>query len=238
MKAIVAAVIMIGMTAQGLMAASPDGPAVPAAGQDQAALAPSSLAEQYLFQLSDKMKKRRRLGGTVGMVVGAASVAGGLALTGMDEEEDPLGLDRVFGAVMVAEGAVAFGAGAYVLAVKTRAERAYARIRAVSDAAERELAAEQALADVARKARTARMIQGGVGIAIGVTAMILAEDASGGLAMAAWIGGLAAYSFLVKSPEEKAHRSYEERRGLRSAPDLVFGITPRGGVLAGLALSF
>lgn len=238
MKSIFASVLMIGMAAQGLMAAHPDGPGKPAAGQDQAALAPSSLAEQYLFQLSDKMKKRRRLGGTLGMVVGAASVVGGLALNGVDEEEDQLGLIRFFGTALIAEGAVAFGAGAYVLAVKTRAERAYARIRALSDAAEREQAAEEALADLARKARTARMIQGGVGIAIGGAAMILAEDTSGGLAMAAWIGGLAAYSFLVKSPEEKAHRSYEERRGLRSAPDLVFGITPRGGVQAGLALSF
>ena len=238
MKPLVASIIVIGLAVQGLMAANPDGSGRPASRQDQAALGAPSLAEQCLSQLSAKMRKRRRLGGTLAIGTGIASVGVGLALIGADEDEDWLGLDRIMGGVLIAEGAVALCAGAYSLAVRTRAERADARVQATSDPAGRELAAADALADLAKKARNARMIQGGIGIAAGAAAVVLAEDPSGGLTAGAIFAATAAYSFLMKSPEEKAYRSYEERKGLRVSPDLVLGITPRGGVLAGLSLSF
>jgi len=234
----VAFIILALLAVQGALSAYPDRPGMPAARGDQEALAQPSLAEQYLFRLSDKTRKRRTAGGIAGLIVGVAGVAGGLAMIGADEENDPLGLARFFGAYFVAAGAASLGAGVFSLSVKSRAERADARVRAISDAAGREMAAEDALADLAKKARSARMIQGGAGIALGALAFVLSEDPSGGLSMGATFGAMAAYSFLVKSPEEKAHRSYEEGRGLRLAPDLVFGITPRGGVLAGLSLSF
>jgi hypothetical protein len=238
MRTFVAFIILALLAAQGALSAYPGRPGMPAARGDQEALAQPSLAEQYLFRLSDKMRKRRKVAGTAGLAVGVAGVAGGLAMIGADEEDDLLGFARLFGAYFVAAGAASLGAGVLSLSVKSRAERADARVRAVSDAAEREMAAAAALADLAAKARKARMIQGGAGIALGALAFVLSEDPSGGLSMGATFGAMAAYSFLVKSPEEKAHRSFEERRDLRLAPDLVLGITPRGGVLAGLSLSF
>jgi hypothetical protein len=157
-----------------------------------------------------------------------------------DEEEDFLGLGEVFGALFVAEGALCLVAGTISLAVPSRAERADRRVRAISDAAERERAAAEALGGLAKKGRTARMIQGGVGVAAGIAAIVAsgADESSGGLSAGALMGALAAYSFLVKSPEEKAYRSYKERSGLRPTPDLVLDITPRGGVLVGLTLTF
>ena len=106
MKTLVASIIVIGLAVQGLMAANPDGSGRPASRQDQAALGAPSLAEQCLSQLSAKMRKRRRLGGTLAIGTGIASVGVGLALIGADEDEDWLGLDRIMGGVLIAEGAV------------------------------------------------------------------------------------------------------------------------------------
>jgi hypothetical protein len=131
------------LAVQGL-SAYPDSRDCPPPG-DQETLAQPSLAEQYLFRLSDK-KKAPKIGGTIGLAVGVAGVAGGLAISGRGREDDPLGLPGSWAILSrLARSPLAPGS---LLSVKSRAERADARIRAVSDAAEG-LAAAAALADLA-----------------------------------------------------------------------------------------
>jgi hypothetical protein len=240
MRALMAFIMVAGLAVQGLEGADPGSSGMPPAEQEQSTVAAPSLAEQYLFRLSNKLKKRRTTGGAISLAAGAVLMAGGLAMLSQDEEDDFLALGELFGAMFIVEGGVGLVAGTVLLAFPSRAEKADARIRAVSDAVERERAAEEALGDLAKKGRRARMIQGGIGVAAGIAVIFAGgdADASGKLLSGASIGALAAYSFLAKSPEEKAYRSYQERRGLKPSPDLILGLTPHGGVLAGLSLSF
>lgn len=212
------------------------GPADPrGGGQDQ-----SALAEYYLSRLAQRSKKTRTTAGGIGTAAGALSLAGGLALVGQDDEDDWIGLSEIFGTMMIVEGGLACVMGVYSLAVPSPAEKSYKRVRDISDPGERETACADALAGLARKGRTSRLIGGGLMCAMGVVGVITSSDegSSGQLLSAACAGGLALYAFLVKSPAEKSYRAYLERRGVMLVPDLILGFGPRGGVRAGISLTF
>jgi len=80
------------------------------------------------------------------------------------------------------------------------------------------------------------MIMGGLACALGVAGVLSSSD--GALYSAVSAGGLALYSFLVKSPAERTYRAYLEQGGIKPVPDLILGIGPRGGFRAGLSLEF
>jgi hypothetical protein len=199
-----------------------------------------SLAERYLFRLSEKSRKARRLVGWTGLGVGAVGIVGGLVMLSENEEDDWLGLAELSGAIMVSAGAISALGGAISLAVVSPSERAYKRIRPIQDPAMREQACADALASLAKKARTWRMIAGGFGCAAAAAGAVLAakEDASGYTVMAVSAGAGALYSFLVKSSAERAYRAYLEQSPVKTIPDLILGFGPRGGFRVGLTMDF
>ena len=200
----------------------------------------TSLAEQYLFRLAEKSRKKRRLAGGLGLGVGALSIAGGLAMLSEDDEDDWLHLAELSGYVLITGGAISALGGAISLAVVSPPERAYNRIRPIQDPAMREQACADALVSLAKKARTWRMIAGGLGCAAAAAGAVLAakEDASGYTLMAVSAGAGALYSFLVKSPAERAYRAYLEQSPVKTIPDLILGFGPRGGFRVGLTMDF
>lgn len=200
----------------------------------------SGLAEYYLSNFAGKSKKTRTTAGGIGLAVGAVALAGGIVMLGRDDEGDWLGLNEFFGATLAAGGGLACAAGIYSLAAPSPAERSYKRVRDITDPGQREAACAEALSSLAGKGRRARMIGGGLICAIGAAGVIASADegSSGPLLMAACTGGLALYSFLVKSPAERTYRAYLERKGSRPTPDLILGFGPRGSFRAGLSLDF
>jgi hypothetical protein len=195
-----------------------------------------SLAEQYLSRLTAKSKKTRIAAGSAGLAAGALFVGGGLALISGEDDSDFLGLGEFFGAIAVITGGVAVAGGGLALAIPSPAERAYKRIRPIEDPALRETACADALSGLSRNGRKTRMIMGGLACALGVAGVLSSSD--GALYSAASAGGLALYSFLVKSPAERTYRAYLEQGGIKPVPDLVLGIGPRGSFRAGLSLDF
>lgn len=199
------------------------------------------LAEQYLSRLSARSKKVRTLAGSAGLAAGALCVAGGLALMSEDDEADWLGLGELFGTMAVITGGTTIVGSVISLTIPSSAERAFTRIRPIEDPALRERACAEALSGLSRKGRKTRMIMGGLACALGVASALSSggEDSSEGpFFLAASLGGLALYSFLVKSPAERTYRAYLEQGGIKPVPDLILGIGPRGGFRAGLSLEF
>lgn len=199
-----------------------------------------SLAEQYLFRLAEKSRKKRRLAGGLGLGVGVLSIAGGIAMLSEDDEDDWLRLAELSGYVLVTGGAVCALGGAISLAVVSPPETAYKRTRPIQDPVARERACADALASLAKKARRTRMIGGGLSCAVAAAGAVLAakEDASGYSLMAVSAGAGALYSFLVKSPAERAYRAYLAESRVSTVPDLILGFGPRGGFRVGLSMDF
>jgi hypothetical protein len=239
MKTLTAWLLLIGLAVQGIGEEQIGGSRTPVALQKHVALAPPSLAEQGLFRLSERMRQRRRIRGTIGFLAGSALAAGGIVMVARDEDEDYMGLGEFFGALMIVEGGLGLVGGAISLVLPSRAEKAGARISSIADPADRERAAEKALAGLAKKGRRARMIRGGLVAAAGIATMLGSDEdgQSDRMLMAAFIGCLATYSFLSKSLEKKAYRSYLEKRGSGTAPELVLGLRP-GGVRVAVIITF
>jgi len=243
-KALAAVMVVVFCAALSPMVAAEEGPPVPSdarvrpAGQTPGQ---TSLAEQYLFRLAEKSRKRRRLAGGFGLGVGVLSIAGGLALLSEDDEDDWLHLAELSGYVLVTGGAVCVLGGAISLAVVSPPEKAYKRTGLIQDPAARERACAEALASLAKKARRTRMIGGGISCAAGVLGVLLAEgedSSSGPVLSAAYAGTMALYFFLVKSPAERTYRAYLAESRVSTVPDLILGFGPRGGFRVGLSMDF
>ena len=201
----------------------------------------TSLAEQYLFRLAEKSRKRRRLAGGIGLGSGIFVAAAGAAMLSEKDDDDWLGLSKAFGTVCLVSGGAAALGGAVTLAVPSPAEKAYKRILPIQDPAARGQASAEALAGLARTGRRTRMIGGGISCAAGVLGVLLArgEDSSSGpMISAAYAGTMALYFFLVKSPAERTYRAYLEESRLSTVPDLILGFGPRGGFQVGLSMDF
>lgn len=200
----------------------------------------ASVAEPYLFRLAEKSRKRRRLAGGMGLGSGIFIAAAGAAMLSEKDEDDWLGLSKFFGGVCLVSGGAAALGGAAMLAIASPPEKAYKRVLSIQDPVMRERACADALASLAKKARTWRMIAGGLGCAAAAAGAVLAakEDASGYTLMAVSAGAGALYSFLVKSPAERAYRAYLEQSPVKTIPDLILGFGPRGGIRVGLTMDF
>jgi hypothetical protein len=202
--------------------------------QDEQERNQRSLAEQYLFRLARTSKVGRRVGGGVCLAAGGGLLAYGLSM--LNREDDTIA--QIGGLFVVLCGGGSLAAGAVVLARQSPAERTNRQIQAIADPAQRERACEDALARLAKKGRKGRISGGGLFalLAVSAAASMGLEDSH--IIVPASLGAVALYSFLVKSPAEKADRAYLEKRPLRPTPMLIFGLAPRGGFRLGLSMSF
>jgi len=238
MKAILSVFLVVGLAVQGFTAERPPlSSGVAGQEKESAQNEPPRLAEGYLFRLAKTKRSRRTTRGVVGGIVGASSM--GLGIAALNEEEDWLGLNRFFGTFFLVGGGLTLAGATITLVAPTRAEREYASIRDIQDSMEREQASATALAQLAKSGRTSRMITGGLLSAVAVLPAAAGEDnSSDDLYTAVSIGGLALYSFLVKSPEETAYLGYQEGKRQNIGPEVLIGLAPRGGICVSLSVEF
>jgi hypothetical protein len=191
-------------------------------------------------RLAKKTKTNRMLGGALALGVGGVGVGVGIALASGDPETFPGAFGRIFGTATIIAGGLAVGAGIYELAVPSAEEKEYRDVRAMTDPAQRETASRLALPRLAARGRRNRIITGAIFSAISVLSFASSsgDNASSALFSGALWGGLAAYSFLVKSPAERASRGYLEDSGARKSPPFFFGVGPHGRIQAGFAMSY
>jgi hypothetical protein len=238
MKTFLATVLAAGLFFQGLGAAVPEGSAPFPPRKGQTPQVTTGPAEYQVSRLAHRMRARRGFAGPFCLATGAISVGGGIAMLG--SEDDFLGINQAFGTIGVIGGGLAMVGGIVTLAAPSPVEKADTRIRAIADGAEREREAADLLAGLARKGKRNRMILGGTGLAAAALAVAFVGErgSSGSYLTAAVFATSTAWAFLVKSPEEKAYRAYREGSGPRTVPDLVLGLTPHGGIVAGLSFTF
>jgi hypothetical protein len=242
MKAFLSMLMIAGLIVQGLAMDKQSAPSEAIWRGSEQTPSQSSRAEEYLSRLANNLRTRRRVAGIAGTLVGAAGLAGGIALlSNKDDEGLAEFFSDVFGLACIGVGGVLFVGGVVSLAVPTRAEKEDRRVRAIGDAAERGQAAASALAGLAKWGRRNRMIMGGLCSAAAVLSAVSGSgtNSSGDVVGGSIVFGAAAlYSFLVRSSEEKTYRDYSEERPSRPAPELAFGLAPHGGVQVGLTVTF
>ncbi len=205
-------------------------------------------AEFHLAALATSSRRARTLAGGLGLAVGAAGLVGGLAImSDMKSEgvEDPwnifAGFGYLGGGMIAVTGGVAVAGGIVSLSATTPAERRYARVRGIEDPVSREEASVLALSGLAKKGKRARTVRaalfGGLGL-VGVLSASGSDGRGSNMTLAAYGGGLAALSLLVRSRAERAYRAYLEDKGPGLVPDLILSAGPRGGFRAGVSLDF
>jgi hypothetical protein len=234
LKAAVSSMIIVGSAIQVFAEERPTVPPGVNLQQGEQGRNQASLAEQYLFRLAKKSKGQRRVVGGVCLAAGGGLLAYGISM--LDKEEDTMTQIGGFFAVMCGGGGLA--AGALSFAIQGRVERTHKQIQAIADPAQRERACEDALARLAKKGRKGRISGGGLLAlsAVSAAASMGLEDSH--IIVPASLGAVALYSFLVKSPAEKANRAYLEKRALKPSPTLVFGLAPHGGFRLGLSMQY
>jgi len=195
-----------------------------------------SLAEFYLKRTAERSKKRRKTGGTIGIVAGGGLMVLGAAMISK-EEEGWFDFSSLFGTVFIISGAACVGGGIYSLAVPSRAERELDDVLSISDRAQREKASHEALSLLAARGRRNRILTGILSAAFAVGSLV---GESPEYAYGAPYAALAVYSFVMKSPAEIAFQDYLRERKREQQKELVMrvGIMPYGGVKISLALSF
>jgi hypothetical protein len=195
-----------------------------------------SLAELYLKRTAERSKKRRKTGGTIGLVVGGGLIVLGASITSR-EQEGWFDLRPIFGYFSIIMGAVCVGGGIYSLAVPSRAERELDDVLSISDRAQRERASHEALSSLAARARRNRILAGIVSAAFAVSSLV---GESPEYVYGAPYAALAVYSFVMKSPAERAFQDYLRERKREQQKELVMrvGIGPYGGVKIGFVYSF
>jgi len=143
----------------------------------------------------------------------------------------------LIGYLSIITGAGAVVAGVFTLAVPSRAERKYKNALKISDSAQRERASHEALSSFAARARRNRILTGILSAVYSVASLGEAEE-SLEYAYAASLAASAVYSFVVKSPAERAFQNYLKERELRKKLEFRLGIGPYGGVKIGFVYSF
>jgi hypothetical protein len=203
-----------------------------------------SLAEFYLKKTAGRSKKQRNIRG------GGAILAGGLLIVlgaSTQSEEDFLGLVQMMRVFSVIVGAAAVASGIYYLAVPSRAEREFNNVLSISDSAQRERASHEALSVLAVRGRRNRILTGILSAACSVGSLIMVAKESSEYhystyeyVYAAGYAALSVYSFVVKSPAERAFEDYlrERKREQRKEIKFRLGIMPQGGVKVGIVYSF
>ena len=195
-----------------------------------------SLAEFYLKRTAERSKKRRKTGGIIGVVAGGGLMVLGAAMISK-EEEGWFDFSSLFGTVFIISGAACVGGGIYSLAVPSRAERELDDVLSISDRTQREKASHEALSLLAARGRRNRILAGILSAAFAVGSLV---GESPEYAYGAPYAALAVYSFVMKSPAERAFQDYLRERKREQQKELVMrvGIMPYGGVKISLALSF
>ncbi len=236
--------------------AAPDTPQVPLRPETGGLGAPNSaatgiqasskgnlgLAEFYLGRLSRSQKSSRQVWGGIMMAGGIAGIVLGAGMASLDEEEAWIfaGLGKAFGYVFILSGSALTVGGIISLVAPSGAERDYREAMRIEDPEQRERACRLALPELASHGRTSRIISGVVcSVLAGVcVAGATGDEGASSLSTAALFGGLAAYSFLAKSPAEKALRNYEREAGENKITQLGFGFGPRGRIQATLLIAY
>jgi len=208
-----------------------------------------SLAEFYLKRTAERSKKGRRIGGPIVIGVGVGLIAWGASLT--SKEPDAIGWDfdltPVFGYFPIIMGAGCVVGGALMLAIPSRAEREYNNVLKISGSAQKERASHEALSSFAAKGRRNRILAGILFAADSAASLVVLAKASSEYhyrtyyyVVPAALAALAVYSFLVKSPAERAFEDYlrERKREQRKELEFRLGIMPQGGVKVGIVYSF
>ena len=200
-----------------------------------------SLAEFYLKRLAERSKKRRKIGGIIGLVGGGVLIAWGASMTSKEPEGGAWDVDitPIFGYFSIIMGAGCVVGGALALAVPSRAERELKKVISISDFVQRERASHEALSLFAARGRRNRILSGILSASFSVASLATAEESLEYIDAATW-GALAVYSFFVKSPAERAFQDYLKERESKQRKELALrvGIMPYGGVKISLALSF
>ena len=204
---------------------------------------PGSLAEVYLGRVAEKYKQARKTGGVLGLVAGTALVVGGVAIASDQDIEDAGSV----GATFIVLGLVMDGVAIWRLKTPSRAEREFDNVLGIADPVQRERVGREALISLADDARTGRIV-GGISLAIFSAYFFIAQPSDsyyeyyevGSLdnLMGAVYGGLALYTLVTKSTEEKALQRYLEESKQGERMGLRLGIDPSGRGRIALALSF
>jgi hypothetical protein len=208
-----------------------------------------SLAEFYLKRLAERSKKARKIGGPIALVAGGGLIAWGASLTSKEREGGAWDVDitPIFGYLSIIMGAGCVVGGALTLAIPSRAERELKKVISISDLVQRERASHEALSLFAARGRKNRILSGILSAAYSVEYLLDIADTSSEynkgtyvyVGAAIWTA-LAVYSFVVKSPAERAFEDYLKERKKEQQKQLQFrlGIMPRGGVQVGFVYSF
>lgn len=204
---------------------------------------PGSLAEVYLGRVAEKHKEARKTGGVLGLVAGTALVVGGVAIASDQDIEDAGSV----GATFIVLGLAMDGVAIWRLKTPSRAEREFDNVLGIADPVQRERVGREALISLADDARTGRIV-GGISLAIFSAYFFIAQPSDsyyeyyevGSLdnLMGAVYGGLALYTLVTKSTEEKALQRYLEESKQGERMGLGLGIDPSGRGRIALALSF
>lgn len=196
-----------------------------------------SLAEFYLKGLAEGSKKRREIGGTIVLIVGGGLIALGAPMTKESGEGD---LSPLLGYPLIITGAVGVVVGAFTLARPSRPERKLKKVISISDPTQRERASHEALSLFAARGRRNRIL-----MLILSTTTVLCEGLVFGESpvtaiLALPLAALTVYSFVKKSPSEKAFQDYLKEKESEQRKELALrvGIMPYGGVKISFAFSF
>ncbi len=197
-----------------------------------------SLAELYLKRLAEGSKKRREIGGIIGLIAGGGLIALGAPMT---EESGECDLSPLLGYPLVILGAAFVAAGALALSIPSPEERKLKKVISISDPVQRERASHEALSLFAARGRRNRIIFRilSTTMAVANTALIFGEAPETAILALPW-AALAVCSFTVKSRAEKAFQDYLKEKESEQRKELALrvGIIPHGGVKISFAFSF
>lgn len=200
------------------------------------------LAEFHLGRLSRSQRSARQVSGGIMTAFGIAGIISGAAMTSLDEEEVWFfaSLGKVVGIAFILAGSALTVGGIYSLVAPSEAERDYRDAMRIEDPEQRERACRLALPELASHGRRNRIISGVITSVLSVVCLASSggDEGSSSLAVGGLFGGMAVYSFLAKSPAEKALRNYEREAGETKTTQLAFGIGPHGRVQATLLVVY
>jgi len=192
-----------------------------------------SLAEFYLKRTTEKYKKGRKIGATIMLVLGGGLMVLGDSLISKEPEEGEV----LFGTLGIIGGAGIVVGGVLTLAIPSRAERELKDVLSILDPTQRERASHEALSSLAARARRNRILTCILLATSSAVSLFTAEE-SLEYAFAASFAAFTVYSFVKKSPTERAFQNYLKERELQKKLEFRIGIGPYRGVKIGFVYSF
>jgi hypothetical protein len=180
--------------------------------------------------------------GGIMMAVGVAGIVSGAAMISLKEEDAWIFADlgKVFGVAFILAGSALTVGGIFSLVAPSEAEREYRDAMKIEDPQQRERACRLALPELASHGRRNRIISGVICSVLSVACLASAssDEPASSVSAGVLFGGIAAYSFLAKSPAEKALRNYDREAGENKITQLGFGIGPHGRIQATFLVAY